>query len=85
VIDKGGILALRNAWGILQEHKDPRIADPYYKILLEAFGERETDMDAAFEIFRGQADPAPCTRQSGTRPKPTWKSSGTSGNDGRER
>jgi hypothetical protein len=58
VIDKGGILALRNAWGILQEHKDPRTADPYYKILLEAFGERETDMDAAFEIFRGQADPA---------------------------
>jgi hypothetical protein len=58
VIEKGGILSLRNAWVILEEEKDARTGDPYYRALLEVIGERETDMEAAFQILREQSEPA---------------------------
>jgi class 3 adenylate cyclase len=53
-MDLGGVLAVRNAWQVLLEVKDPRSESQYYKMLDELVGDNQTDMDIMYEIFLNQ-------------------------------
>lgn len=58
ILDTGGALALRNAWVVLRDEKDPRIEDRYYLAVHNLVEDGEDDMKAAYEVFRAQTDPA---------------------------
>jgi class 3 adenylate cyclase len=53
-IESGGALAVRNAWKVLVEVKDPRSESQYYKMLYELVRDNQTDMDIMYEVFLNQ-------------------------------
>ena len=53
-INSGGVIAVRNAWKVLDEVKDPRLESQYFKMVYELIRDSQSDMEIMYEVFLNQ-------------------------------